>query len=451
MKDWHCYIDNQTYGPYPENLLRELIDRGQLTADTYVYNDSPEDAPKGWQRAGDTEIATLLFNSSSNGPAFPPFQQTQINFQHTEQNNQKTRSFVGFSKKRIAVLVGSAVALIFAIAIISPVYEWLSQPSPASTPEEAPQQPLPSAVSVQAEYQNDYDAPTETPRRASLQLDLEEKRERIRYRVSSSWRKEYADDKDFWGYFPYEEEGDGAFVTYVSSFYESPVVDTDILNSGLDAIITNWLESTFHDLYLPARTDINGVPVQRFEGKGKYDNLINGFFFLYGKRVYALCVAFPETDDSQFFPSALKQVMDNLIIEKYSQAELSKIAANDSTAKPTKPSGSTPAQSVDSAYQAILDEYSKKIRVATPKLINEYRAEAAKNSDGLMGLAQISMTKVSKLAAISTEGVSEMAKIMLSSGTWKYEAYEAWSKKLMDVYTEEAQKITDAYMASVSF
>ncbi|MDR0653549.1 MAG: DUF4339 domain-containing protein [Synergistaceae bacterium] len=64
MKDWYCYIDNQAYGPYPENLLRELIERGQLTADTYVYNDSPEEAPKEWQRAGDTEIAVLFLNNA---------------------------------------------------------------------------------------------------------------------------------------------------------------------------------------------------------------------------------------------------------------------------------------------------------------------------------------------------------------------------------------------------
>jgi hypothetical protein len=120
-------------------------------------------------------------------------------------------------------------------------------------------------------------------------------------------------------------------------------------------------------------------------------------------------------------------------------------------AKPAKPSGSTPAQSVDSTYQAIFDQYSKKIRAATPKLINEYKAEAAKNSGGLMGLAQISMAKVSKLAEISTEGISEMAKIMMGTGMGKYEVYEAWSGKLMDVYTEEAEKITDAYMASASF
>jgi hypothetical protein len=44
-----------------------------------------------------------------------------------------------------------------------------------------------------------------------------------------------------------------------------------------------------------------------------------------------------------------------------------------------------------------------------------------------------------------------MAKIMMGTGTGKYDVYEAWGGKLMDVYTEEAEKITDAYMASVSF
>jgi hypothetical protein len=76
MKDWYCYIDNQTYGPYPENILRELIDRRQLTVDTYVYNDSPEEAPKGWQRAGDTEIAASFLNNSQGTPTLPPIPNT---------------------------------------------------------------------------------------------------------------------------------------------------------------------------------------------------------------------------------------------------------------------------------------------------------------------------------------------------------------------------------------
>jgi hypothetical protein len=76
MKNWHCYINNQACGPYPENLLRELIDRGQLTVGTYVYNDSPEDAPKGWQRAGDTEIAALFLNNPQRTLPLPPIQNT---------------------------------------------------------------------------------------------------------------------------------------------------------------------------------------------------------------------------------------------------------------------------------------------------------------------------------------------------------------------------------------
>jgi hypothetical protein len=74
MKDWHCYINNQTYGPYPENLLMELINRGQLTSDTYVYNNSAEEAQKGWQRAIDTEIAALFLNNSQGTQTLPPIQ-----------------------------------------------------------------------------------------------------------------------------------------------------------------------------------------------------------------------------------------------------------------------------------------------------------------------------------------------------------------------------------------
>jgi hypothetical protein len=65
MKNWHCYINNQAGGPFPESSLRELINSGQLTTDTYVYNDSPEEAPKAWQRAGDTEISGLFMNANT--------------------------------------------------------------------------------------------------------------------------------------------------------------------------------------------------------------------------------------------------------------------------------------------------------------------------------------------------------------------------------------------------
>jgi uncharacterized membrane protein len=94
MKDWHCYINNQAYGPYPENLLRELISKGELTADTYVYNDSPEEASKGWQRAGDTEIAALFLNNSQGTQSPPPIQNqgtTRLSREAPEENVENSR------------------------------------------------------------------------------------------------------------------------------------------------------------------------------------------------------------------------------------------------------------------------------------------------------------------------------------------------------------------------
>ena len=42
----------------------------------------------------------------------------------------------------------------------------------------------------------------------------------------------------------------------------------------------------------------------------------------------------------------------------------------------------------------------------------------------------------------------EMADFMYKKGSGKYSDYEEWSGKLMDVYMDESQKITDAYMES---
>lgn len=41
-----------------------------------------------------------------------------------------------------------------------------------------------------------------------------------------------------------------------------------------------------------------------------------------------------------------------------------------------------------------------------------------------------------------------MANVHLSTGSGKYEDYEAWANKLTDVYMKESEAITDAYMAS---
>lgn len=110
---------------------------------------------------------------------------------------------------------------------------------------------------------------------------------------------------------------------------------------------------------------------------------------------------------------------------------------------------STPVKkTAEESYQSILDEYTSKLQNATPGLIEEYYDEAADNTDGLTGLAEISNSKIGKLAEIETDGVSEMAKVMLYQGSGNYDEYEEWAGKLYDVYEVEAGKIMDAYMDS---
>lgn len=100
------------------------------------------------------------------------------------------------------------------------------------------------------------------------------------------------------------------------------------------------------------------------------------------------------------------------------------------------------------SYEDILEEYSEKLRNATPILIEEYNNEAANNNEGLSGLATLCNDKVSELATISMDGISEMATFMYTSSSGSYEEYEEWAGKLQDVYMEEAGKIQKAYMDS---
>ena len=101
-------------------------------------------------------------------------------------------------------------------------------------------------------------------------------------------------------------------------------------------------------------------------------------------------------------------------------------------------------------YEEILAEYSKKMRDATPVLIDEFHDEAAGNTNGIVGLAEISNQKISVLAEISTEGVQQMAKVMYASKESSYEEYSNWAGKLQEVYMEEAGKIQEAYMKAAS-
>ena len=102
----------------------------------------------------------------------------------------------------------------------------------------------------------------------------------------------------------------------------------------------------------------------------------------------------------------------------------------------------------EKTYEEVLEEYSQKLREATPRLIAEYEEEAKANQDGITGLANLSNEKVSELAEINTEGTEEMSKIYMYNGEGSYDEYSEWSGKLYDVYMEEAAKIQEAYMES---
>lgn len=105
-------------------------------------------------------------------------------------------------------------------------------------------------------------------------------------------------------------------------------------------------------------------------------------------------------------------------------------------------------ETAEEQYQMILDEYTLKIQESASKLVEEYNAEYPNNQEGLEGLAELSNEKISKLAEISNEGIGKMAEVHFSKGSGKYEDYEEWAGKLMDVYMQEGEQITDAYMIS---
>lgn len=97
-------------------------------------------------------------------------------------------------------------------------------------------------------------------------------------------------------------------------------------------------------------------------------------------------------------------------------------------------------------YESILADYAAQMEAQTPILVEEYNAEAAGLTD-LSEKAQLSNDKVQELAKISVAGTEKMAELMLKNGD-QYSVYEDWANQLNDVYTELAQQITDAYMAS---
>ena len=120
--------------------------------------------------------------------------------------------------------------------------------------------------------------------------------------------------------------------------------------------------------------------------------------------------------------------------------------ASTSTKQKSNTAVSSEERKYDS-YQSVLNDYTRKLQDASPKLVNEYNKEYPALNGDINALAELSNKKVEKLAEISNDGTGEMAKLQLA-GESDYSEYEEWAGKLIDVYTQEAQKIMDAYLAS---
>lgn len=134
-------------------------------------------------------------------------------------------------------------------------------------------------------------------------------------------------------------------------------------------------------------------------------------------------------------------------LKKY-ESELSSQKQKEELDKSTVPDNAK-LVSIHQRYQKILDEYSEKILDTTPSLVTEYNINAASNTAGADGLAELSNKQIEILAEISNNGISEMAQIMLKYDNNKQDPYTAYASKLTDVYMLEAQKITNAYIASI--
>ena len=98
-------------------------------------------------------------------------------------------------------------------------------------------------------------------------------------------------------------------------------------------------------------------------------------------------------------------------------------------------------------YESILEDYTAQLKEQAPVLVDEYKAEAKEKAGDIAALAELSNAKIAKLAETCDAGIGKMAELMQKNGD-EYSTYEEWSLKLMDVYTDQAQLINDAYMAS---
>jgi len=198
---------------------------------------------------------------------------------------------------------------------------------------------------------------------------------------------------------------------------------------------------------------IAGLPGRVIQYSGTISNMdmnLRSAIIIDASNNQIACITLGEEKNAETsYSGDFDAIVSSTTVSSTAPATTSTTTAPTTTTTTTAPTTTTTTStSSETTYEDIYNEYAQKLQDATPGLIDEYNQEAAANTDGVTGLATICDKKISKLAAISTEGTEKMAQLMYTSGSGSYQDYEDWATKLSDVYMTEAQKITDAYMDS---
>lgn len=279
----------------------------------------------------------------------------------------------------------------------------------------------------------------------------------LSYEIPDSWKTpDTNSDTEIYHY--KKEIGSGDGMLYI--IYQE--IDGDILtetsfNEFADGLLNSGYDT---DGFQSEDFESNNIKMKKFSYNMEIEQTnykTQGVVFnCYEGIVMITFSSFSESNYDSYFEKIISSVKSTDVIEEEFNEN---IVQNEDETEPiedetlddnlSENDSSNDSSTDDASYQSILDEYSEKIKEATPGLVDEYKNEAAEHSGDINKLAEISNDKVNKLAEISNEGIEEMANIMYSNGD-DYDTYEEWSKKLMDVYTEYAEKIMDAYIDSAT-
>ena len=100
------------------------------------------------------------------------------------------------------------------------------------------------------------------------------------------------------------------------------------------------------------------------------------------------------------------------------------------------------------ACQAVVDDYSARIREATPRLMEEFKAETEGESDGRV-LAHVCNKKIGVLAELCNEGLREIWDLLyankLDPSHPDYEDYTDYEFRLNLAYEDAAMEVSNLY------